>query len=55
MSTTATENSRVRFDDSRMSPFETACEEPVASRSTVRRRPIPSTTPSIPGWPLTTT
>ena len=54
-STTATENSRVRLDEILMNPFETACEDPNASRSTVRRSPISSTTPSTPSGPLTAT
>ena len=54
-STTAIENRRVWLDDSRMIPFETACDEPIPSRSSVRRRPISSTTPSIPGCPPTAT
>jgi len=34
--------------DCRMSPLETACSEPIPSRSWVRRSPISSTVPSTP-------
>ena len=48
IATVATENTRVTFDDWRTRPFETACTEPKPSRSTVRRSPISSTSPSTP-------